>query len=302
MLIDLQRLGGPDRFATAARVSAETFADGAEVAYVATGWDFADALAGGPVAARAAGPVLLATRDTLPAATAQELQRLRPARIVVLGGRAAISPEVETALRPLARRDVTRVAGTDRYGTAAALVSGSFSPGPAVVYVATGEGFADALSAGAAAARVGAPLLLTGRTSLPAATRTELERLDAQRVVVVGGPAAVDDVVLTELAGLSRQPVTRSSGPDRYATAAAIAATFPSASTVFLATGMAFPDALAGVPAAGAAGAPMLLVGGPAPTAAAEQVARLDPDRLVIVGGKAAVPDAAVDSLLRLLN
>src|SRR5207244_3788041 len=81
---------GDDRYATAAAVSEASFAAGVPVAYVATGSGFADALAAGPVAAADGGPILLVDRDTIPAATGAELDRLRPQRIVVLGGTAVV--------------------------------------------------------------------------------------------------------------------------------------------------------------------------------------------------------------------
>ncbi len=92
------RLAGGDRYATAAAVSAAAFAPGVPVAYVATGAGFPDALAGGPAAADQGGPLLLVARDSVPPATAAELGRLRPGRIVVLGGSSVVSDGVAAAL------------------------------------------------------------------------------------------------------------------------------------------------------------------------------------------------------------
>jgi spore coat protein A len=91
-VVALDRVAGAGRLETAAAISASTFAPGAPVAYVATGAGFADALTGGPAAARQGGPVLLTIGSALAEATRAELQRLRPARIVVLGGEEARCP------------------------------------------------------------------------------------------------------------------------------------------------------------------------------------------------------------------
>ncbi|HET9186976.1 MAG TPA: cell wall-binding repeat-containing protein, partial [Acidothermaceae bacterium] len=80
------RYQGADRFATSAAVVDANYSPGVPVAYVATGANFPDALAGGAVAANAGGPLLLVTPDSIPPSTATELQRLTPGRIVVLGG------------------------------------------------------------------------------------------------------------------------------------------------------------------------------------------------------------------------
>jgi spore germination protein YaaH len=96
------RYAGADRYATAAMVSARTFAAGVPVAYIANGGAFADALAAAAAAGTLRGPVLLVKGSGIPAATATELKRLRPARIVVLGGAGVVSSGVQTALNAYA--------------------------------------------------------------------------------------------------------------------------------------------------------------------------------------------------------
>ncbi|MBY0398138.1 MAG: cell wall-binding repeat-containing protein, partial [Thermoleophilia bacterium] len=83
---------------TAAAISAAANNPGVAVAYVATGLDFPDALAGAALAALTRGPLLLVTPDGLPAAAAAELGRLRPARIVILGGSGVVGDAVQTQL------------------------------------------------------------------------------------------------------------------------------------------------------------------------------------------------------------
>lgn len=98
------------------------------VVYIATGENFPDALGVGPASALDRGPILLVTRDSVPGATATELSRLGPDLIVVVGGTAVISPSVESQLRSWA--PVTRIAGANRYETAAAVSRAAF-PAPA---------------------------------------------------------------------------------------------------------------------------------------------------------------------------
>ncbi len=257
------RLAGPNRFATAAAV-ADAFPVGAP-AYVAWGGGAADALAGGPAAARDGGPILLTETDRLPAETVTALERLAPSGITVLGGTAVVSPAVEAALAELTDGAVTRLAGPDRYATAAA-VAGTFAAPVAEVFVASGESFADALSAAQAAGLAGVPVLLTATHELPAATMQALQDLDPATVTVVGGPAAVADSVVLQLEDLTGVPVTRLAGDTRFTTALAVAfATYPEgADRVYLADGGDFPDALAVSPlAAGATGAPTFAGGTP---------------------------------------
>ncbi len=91
------RLAGSDRYATAAAISAANYGPGVPV-FVATGLNFPDALAGAALAGRVGGPLLLVTRDTVPAATAAELARLNPASITILGSTGVVGYDVANAV------------------------------------------------------------------------------------------------------------------------------------------------------------------------------------------------------------
>ncbi len=195
----VSRLGGADRFALSAAISASVFSPGRPVAYVASGEVFTDALAGSPAAGLAGGPMLLTRRDGVPSAVAAELRRLAPARIVLLGGVNTVSVATQTELAAIA--PVERVAGADRFAVAASISAGAFATGSRTVYIASGEKFPDALSGAAAAIRDRAPVLLVTRDTLPATIAAELARLQPSAVVVLGGTASVSDAVAGAVAG-----------------------------------------------------------------------------------------------------
>jgi outer membrane protein assembly factor BamB len=289
------RLAGADRYATA--VAASRGAATGRTVYVATGANFGDALAGGPVAAHLGGTLLLTGRDTLPAPTRARLGELQPARIVVLGGPDAVSDAVFHELEGLAAGGASRIAGRSRYDTAAALSASAFDAPPPVAYVTTGVGFPDALAGAAAAALRGGPVLLVQRDTIPPETADELQRLKPASIVVLGGTGAVSTTVANQLSSYSAA-VTRASGADRYATATALSrVTFPAgAPLVYIATGTDFPDALAGGIAAAAAKAPLLLVPGRClPSSVRDELDRLGTTNLVLLGGDRIV-SAAVAS------
>jgi len=298
------RLAGPDRYATAAAVSGQAVQPGIDTVYVATGADYPDALAGVPIAARTGSPILLVTAGGVPPATVAELVRLRPRLIVALGGPSVVADATLASLATLATEGSTRIAGPDRYATAAAVSAFAFPTGAPVAYLVSGGTFADAVSAGPAAARDGGPVLLTDPGSLSPATAAELARLAPARVVIVGGVGAVAAAVETSVRGvLPAAIVERLAGPDRYATSAAVSSTFaPGAAAVFLATGTNFPDALAGGAAAGALGGPMVLTAPTAlPGAVSAELARLAPGRAVILGSPAVVSEAVVAAMRGIL-
>jgi putative cell wall-binding protein len=280
------RYEGADRYATSAAIVDANYSPGVPVAYVATGVTFPDALAGGAAAANDGGPLLLVQPDAIPAPIATELTRLQPGRIVVLGGTVAVSAAVETALQAYTSGTVTRVSGSDRYQTAAELAA-SFPTG-SPVYLATGVNFPDALAATAAAAADHAAILLTDPKTLPPATVQALTALQPSSITIVGSTNAVSAAIATQLTTYSAT-VTRTAGVDRYATAASIAATaFPTASSVFIASGLGFADALTGGPVAGTHGAPLLLAEPTClPKATAGEITTLDPATATILGGTA---------------
>ena len=301
---EMQRLSGADRFGTAAAVSAASFSPGVPVAYVATGANFPDALAAGAAAAELGGPVLLVTGSAVPASTAAELARLQPVTIKLIGGAGVVSDGVLDALRGYATSGVAeRVAGDNRYATAAAVSANTFGPGVDVVYVATGKNFPDALAGVAAAGVSGAPILLVSPTGVPAETAAELTRLQPGRIVVLGGSGVISDEVAAELGGYTTEGVTRLAGGDRYSTSAAVSTgTFASGQTVFIATGRNFPDALGGGPVAGIVPGPLLLVPGSSlPASVAAELERLDPDRVVILGGTGVVTEGVLNQIRWLL-
>ncbi|WP_291052591.1 cell wall-binding repeat-containing protein [Herbiconiux sp.] len=187
----------------------------------------------------------------------------------------------------------TRVSGADRYAVAVAVSQKAFPGGAPTVYIATGENYPDALSAGAAAVTQGGPLLMTPKGALPASVKAEIQRLNPSKIVVVGGPNSVSPAVFSALTALKKN-TTRVEGADRFAVSRNLATDVFGADTdvVYIATGLNFPDALGASGAAGFQGGPVLLVDGRSDTldaATKTALSTLAPDRILIAGGPASV-------------
>ena len=302
--VDVERIAGTNRYATAAAVSRSAYSAGVSTVYVATGTNFPDALAAGAAAAERHAPLLLTAPTSLPAETATELARLQPASIIVLGSSGAVADSVASSLRSFTPGSVTRLAGATRYETAVAISRDTFAPGVPVAYVATGANFPDALAGVPASGLNGGPLLLVTPTSVPPAVAQELARLKPASIVVLGAEGVVSNAVVAALQQQTVGSVSRMAGSDRYATAAAISrATFDAADTVYLATGLNFADALSGGPLAGIQAAPLLLVSTTAiPASAATELQRLAPKSVVVLGGSGVVSDAVTDRIASLLD
>ena len=284
----ISRIAGINRYDTARLVSSSEFAPGVPVAYLTTGVNFPDALAVGSLAAAGRGPILLTPPGSLAVETAAELERLQPQRVVILGKEDAVSAAVEQSVRS-AGYPVSRIAGNNRYETAV-LISQQLQPNANQanrVYLATGLNFPDSLAASAVAARDGDPLLLTGDVLHPA-TAAELARLNPAEVVILGSvPTVTAGAESAVRSLLPSANVVRYGGSNRYITAALLSqASFAAASTVYISTGMNFPDALAVGPVAGLNSGPVLLVPptGPVPPEVLAEIERLNPSRIVILG------------------
>lgn len=300
----IERYGGSDRYETAAATSAAEFPDPAAVdtVFIATGANFPDGLAGSAIAGRLGAPLLLVNPNSLPTATANELARLDPDTVVILGGTSAVSPSVAKALGVYGT--TVRLSGPDRYATAVAISRYGFpTDGSAEqVVVATGADFADALAGAPVASRFNGPVLLTEPNGLADVTRGEIERLDPDRIVVLGGTGVVSAAVFDQLAALA--PTVRVAGANRYETAVkAGREAFPGgAGELFVTTGLNFPDALAGAAAAAAAGAPILLVPGTSlPGTVGDEIERLAPGTVILLGGTAVI-SSTVESAIGLLG
>ncbi len=286
------RVAGDDRYATTVALSQIVFPSGAATVFVASGEAFPDALAGGAAAGATESPLLLTGSTVLPDVVADELRRLHPTDVEVLGGPAAISDQVVAEIRDTTGVTPSRLAGLTRYDTAAA-VAARFAPGGAV-FVATGDGFADGLAGGPAAGVARSPMLLVKRDAVPAASRAQLQRLQPSRIVVLGGAGVVSDAVVAALGAFSPN-VERVAGADRFGTAAAIAREFfPHPPEAWLVSGTAFPDALGAGPAATVFGTPLVLtLPACAPPATAALLQSLEWPNVTVIGGSAAVSDAA---------
>lgn len=202
---------------------------------------------------------------------------------------------------------VDRVFGSDRYATSVEISKQSYPATAPVVYVATGENYPDALSAGPAAATEGGPLLLTSSGSLPASVSAEIRRLSPSRIIVVGGENAIRPAVFSTLQQL--QPnIQRIAGTDRYDTSRQVsqyAFRERTVDTVYLATGLNFPDALSAAGAGGAVGAPVVLIDGRndfLDDATFDYLSYESPSTVKFVGGRNVITQSSIDEISEYAN
>ena len=164
-------------------------------AYLATGWDFADALSAGAAAGAAKTPVLLVDGKATKAdkATLNVLKAIGATKITLAGGTGAITAGFASSVTA-AGATVVRRSGIDRYATSVAITNAAFGSS-STIYVAAGASFPDALAGAAAAAKTRMPLYLSFTDCLPKAVRESITAKNATKLVVLGGTGALTDRV-----------------------------------------------------------------------------------------------------------
>lgn len=292
------RLAGATRYETAVAVSQHGFPTGATSVVVANSGVFADALSAAPLARVKNGPVLLTSSATLNSATRDEIVRLSPQVVYVVGGTGAVSATVQSQIQNAAgsATKIVRLGGASRYDTSAKISNAAFAPNVDYAFVASGRNFPDALSAAASAGSRGGPVLLSLPDTLPSAINTELNRLNPKTIILVGGVGAMSPALEKQLSSFGSK-VVRIGGADRFETSRLLSERLPQTGTsVYLANGYDFPDALSAGPVAAMNDATVLIT--PANvlhTASASAITRLRPENVYLVGG-AGVLTAGVQS------
>lgn len=291
--VSLSRISGANRCVTAAAISERGFAS-AETVVIASGTNYADALAGTSLAYALAAPILLAAGNEPDEATAAEILRLGASEAVILGGGKAVSPEYEDALVGMGL-SVRRLSGATRLETAVRIAEelGTLCGAPSELFVVSGENYPDALAVGCVAALKGSPVLYSVKSgAVDPATAAFAAASGAQKVTIIGGSASVGtpaEAALRSAAGVSPK---RIGGTDRFDTDLKILNEYKSLFTgkpVVLATGLNYPDALAGGVLAAREGAPVLLAGNALTETQYDYLFGKAPAEICVLGGTGAV-------------
>ena len=254
----IERISGSDRFETSINISKTIYNNSKDIVLV-NGYEFPDGITGGVLASSLGGPLLLTTKDKLVPSIENEIKRLSPKNIYILGGKASISENIEKKLKDN-KYNVIRLGGINRYDTAKLVADKIMSiSGTDTIGLANGSNFADALSSTALLSRSEIPLLLTTSEYMPDETSKFIkDNNNLENALIFGGQSSVS---IKQGENLSKDlNITRFKGENRFRTSYEIAHSgFAYAETVILVSGNEFPDALASAPLATKRFAPILL-------------------------------------------
>ncbi len=254
----LQSIAGDTREATAATIALQAYPQGSEGVILASSRNYPDALSATALSGALGYPIVLTAQDSLSGEAREAIAALSAGyeefEVIVVGGESAVSQNARNALLPYVYNEnfIVALAGSDRYSTSHAVYDyGKMRRvwGDTAI-VASGNGFADALSISPYAASYAMPIILTNGDSLTPEFASALAQDGFSRAVIVGGESAVGSSVESQLASLlGSQAVSRLGGTNRYDTCSKIVqfelGEGMTCDDAAIATGENFPDALA---------------------------------------------------------
>ncbi|MDU7925818.1 MAG: cell wall-binding repeat-containing protein, partial [Finegoldia magna] len=236
------RISGKDRIQTSVEISKSAYTTSENVV-LASGFNFADALSAGQLAAALNAPLILSS-DQLDSRTSDEIAKLKPKNIYIVGGENALSSNIEESVKSVVNDiNIERLKGNDRYETSVKVMEKTKEFVDAeYLLIASGKNFPDALSATSFMADHKALMVLSDGNSYP--------KSDLQEIAIGG----VNQLPLNGFTG------ERIAGNDRYQTALAIARrSFENNENAILANSKVFADSLSAVSVAKNYKAPIIL-------------------------------------------
>ncbi|MDL2311162.1 cell wall-binding repeat-containing protein, partial [Peptostreptococcaceae bacterium OttesenSCG-928-C18] len=283
----IDRISGSNRYTTSLEIS-KRFYESSDIVYITNGLVFADGLSMGSLTKNENGPLLLSSKDSISKDLADELIRLNPKKIVIIGGNSAISETVEGELKKYAT-NVERISGSDRINTSIKIAekSGSVSK---EMFLVNGFIEADSINIVSVSSRDGVPILFTRKDKLPPEVLEFIKGKNVTKINIVGGEGTVSSEVKKELEN-NGITVERIAGLNRYDTGIKVNQKYHSSSKkIFFTNGINIADALAVGPSAAKIGAQIQIIPTDSiPKIVSDYYSKKTMDEIYILGGTGSV-------------
>lgn len=289
------RIYGKDRIETSIKISKSGWKNGSDYVFIVQGYDFADALTVAPFAKKLNGPIILSGKERLKQETVDEITRLNPKKIFILGGEKVISNEVEVQLKNINVNNIERIYGQTRYETA--LKVAEKLGGAKELFIVNGYAYADALSISSIAAQKGAPIIYTNGNEISREIKNYMIKNNIENAYAIGGVGVISENAISGI-----ENIERVSGLNRYLTNKNVLLKFDKDikyEKIYFTTGEDFPDALAISTLAAFTKSPIVLTNKEINTELNTYVnSKLeDKSELIAIGGEKIVPENVLDKI-----
>lgn len=289
-----ERIYGKNRYETAFKIAEvlkkELGVSKFDSIIIASGKNFADALAGSYLASVKNAPIIMTNgKNAQDVRTYIKNNLKKNGTVYILGGTAAVPAGVSCGLSDY---KVKRLSGATRYETNIAILKEAGVSGEDIL-VCTGKNFADSLSASATKKPI---LLVSGKLSQAQKQYLATLSKNGNEYYIIGGKNAVSDSVAEEI---SRYGATqRIGGATRFETSVLIAKTFfESPEKLVLTYSNNFPDGLCGGLLAVNLDAPLILTRTGKEAAAKEYASANGIHKGIVIGGPGLISNAAAGNV-----
>ena len=261
------RIAGANRFETATSVAKTMYKDGCENVIISNGYNYTDEISASILANNIKAPVLLiGNNDEQDKETLNYIKQHmnKDGKVFIVGGTGAVGEKFISKLKKVGIKNIDRMDGKDRYETNIKTNNKLDIEKGSPIIVASGEGFADALSITSIAQMKKYPIVLTSKNNLSKDAKYYIKKINPSKIHIIGGEGVVSKNIkntLNALTNLNDNNIVRIQGSDRYNTNISVLKYFDiGGDTLAIASGTTFPDSLVGSVYASSKNAPILLM------------------------------------------
>lgn len=265
--VTVKKLKGDDRFETAIKISQSGWTK-SDTVVIVNGEDksMVDGLTATPLASVKNSPILLSSNDKLPQKTVEELKRLNPSKVVVIGGNNSMPNSVVEAIKAVnSKISVQRIGGDTRYQTSINIAKEiDKTNNVSKLYIGAGNGEADSLSIASLAGKEKTPIVLTQKDGVDNEAEQFIKSNKVSNIYFIGGVEKISNKAIEQVGKIANKDISnnRVAGQTRQETNAKVIDKFYSQSKldgVVVANQDKLIDALAVGPLAAKNNSPVIL-------------------------------------------
>ncbi|HBF0233817.1 TPA: cell wall-binding protein Cwp10 [Clostridioides difficile] len=265
--VTVKKLKGADRFETAIKISQSGWTK-SDTVVIVNGEDksMVDGLTATPLASVKNSPILLSSNDKLPQKTVEELKRLNPSKVVVIGGNNSMPNSVVEAIKAVnSKISVQRIGGDTRYQTSINIAKEiDKTNNVSKLYIGAGNGEADSLSIASLAGKEKTPIVLTQKDGVDNEAEQFIKSNKVSNIYFIGGVEKISNKAIEQVGKIANRDISnnRVAGQTRQETNAKVIDKFYSQSKldgVVVANQDKLIDALAVGPLAAKNNSPVIL-------------------------------------------